>query len=155
MLRAPRASEIVSSAEPVDGQALAQETDVVVAELGEQPEIERALDLDRAERAQVRRQVLQLEQAAARLREACDEIGQGDLGGIGRAVEHRLAAEHAAHEHPVDAPYETVAVPDLEAVRVAQPVQARVCSRELLADPRTLLATARRTAPGHDGLERL
>ena len=129
--------------------------DVVVAQLREQAEVERPLDLDPAQRAKVRGQVLQLEQAAARLQEPRDEIGECDLGRIRLAVEHRLAAEHAADEHAVDAADQAVVRPDLEAVRVPERVQPGIRSRQLAADPRAVLARARLTASLDDRLERL
>ena len=69
--------------------------------------------------------MLHLEQAGACLDEARDEVGQGDLGGVRRAVEHRLAAEHAADQHAVDAADQAVAVPDLEAVGVPEAMEAQ------------------------------
>ena len=59
------------------------------------------------------RRVLHLEQARARLDQARGEVDERDLGGVGGAVEHRLASEDAAHEHAVDAadePLECVVV---------------------------------------------
>ena len=126
---------------------------VVVAQLRQQAEVDLARDLDRAQRAQVRRRVLHLEQAGARLDQAGGEVDERDLGGVGRAVEHRLAAEHAADEHAVDAADQALAVPDLDAVGVAEPVQLAVGGRQLVADPGARLAGARLAAALDDRRE--
>ena len=47
--------------------------------------------------------MLDFEEAGSCFAEAGDEVGEGDLRGVGPAVEHRLAAEDAADQDAVDA----------------------------------------------------
>ncbi len=81
---------------------------------------------------------LHVDQAATRLGEPGDQVDQGDLGGVGGVVEHGLTGEHAADAHPVQAADQLVDLPDLEAVRVAEPVQLHVGPAHLREDPGAL-----------------
>src|SRR5204863_9009734 len=73
-----------------------------------------------------------------------------ELGGVGGAVEHRLAGEEAAGVDAVEAAGELLAAPDLNAVRVAGLVEARVGGHDALVDPRPVLVGARRAGAGAD-----
>ena len=56
--------------------------------------------LDRAKLREMRRDPLEVEEAEPSGAEAVHERGEGDLGGIGRRVEHRFAEEGATERNP-------------------------------------------------------
>ena len=84
--------------------------------------------------------------------QAGGQVDQGHLGGVGGQVEHGLAGEHPADRDPVEAPDQLAAVPHLQAVGVAEVVQALVGGPHRRRDPGPALAAGpaggRRSRPG-------
>ena len=62
--------------------------------------------------------------------QALDQMGHGHLGGVGAAVEHGFAEEHAAKGHPVQAADELTGTPDLDRMRVTARMELRIAARK-------------------------
>ena len=93
-------------------------------------------ELDGAERREVRRCPLDIEEAIAPCRlEVPDEPEQRRLRGSAAPVELRLRGEEAAHPDTVEPAREPGLVPRLDGVRPAELVQARVRLDERRVDP--------------------
>jgi hypothetical protein len=71
-----------------------------------------------------------------------EQVGQGDLGGIAGAMEHRFAREEPSHGDAVNPAHELVVEPGLDAVGVAEPMQARVGVEHVGGDPGVLALAA-------------
>ena len=81
-----------------------------------------------------------------------DQGREGDLGGVGLVVEHRLAAEAAADADAVDPAHQPAVPPGLHAVGVAELVEADVGSLHLRGDPGPVLVVPRDLGAGPDDL---
>lgn len=64
-----------------------------------------------------------------------DQVGKGDFRGVGPGVEHGFPGKSAAYRNAVDAADELRAIPDLDAVRVAEAVKCHVAFDERRDDP--------------------
>ena len=104
-----------------------------------------------AEAGQVGGDHLDVDQAAAGLGQAGGQVDQGDLGGVGGQVEHGLAGEHPADRDPVQAPDQLAARPHLQAVGVAEVVQALVGGPHRRRDPGPAALVVRGTTLGPPG----
>src|SRR3546814_1424163 len=82
--------------------------------LGEQPAVVLARDFQHAEAAEVGRGELRVEQPEAALAQAQHELGEGDLAGVGRPAEHRLAEEGGAQRDAVEAAHQPPVPPRSE-----------------------------------------
>src|SRR3546814_2254678 len=83
------------------------------------PAVVLARDFQDAEAAEVGRGELRVEQPEAALAQAQHELGEGDLAGVGRPAEHRLAEEGGAQRDAVEATPQHPVPPALHAVRAA------------------------------------
>ncbi len=93
-------------------------------------------DLHGAHGAGVRGHELHIDEPTAGLHEACVKVDQRDLGRVGMRVEHGLSHEDGADEHTEHPADKIVALPHLDAVCPAEPMQLKVGVRELRRDPR-------------------
>ena len=119
--------------------------------LAQQLPVALAADLDHPEAGEVVGAPLHVEQPSAprgRLGAAVvggeqrDQVGERHLGGVGGAVEHRLAGEEAADGEAIEAALELAGLrrPGLDRVGPAEPVEAEVRGADLGIDPRTRAA---------------
>ena len=69
---------------------------------------------------------LAIDQGAAVFPQPVDQVGEGDLRGVGDAMEHRLAAEQPSHLHAVESAHERAFPPYLDAVGEAAAVQLAI-----------------------------
>ncbi len=101
-----------------------------------------AADEPRAERFHVGRHHLNVEPVETPRLEVVDEEEQRELRGVGPQVEHALAREGAARVHAVEAADQFLALPGLDAVRVAAPVEFAIAFDDFGRDPRPALVRA-------------
>src|ERR1700755_1189737 len=99
--------------------------------------------------------VLRIEQFEATGDQPGHQMYQRYLGGVAVAVEHALAEESPPQTHAVKTADEIAVLPGLDAMAVAEPVQAGIEIANALVDPGVLAALGRRGTAVHHGLERL
>src|SRR5690606_29421213 len=92
---------------------------------------------------------LAVEQPVSAVAQQPDEPYQRDLRGIGRAAEHRLAAEHPLEPDAVEATDQLAVVPTLDRMGVAGEVQRAVAGGDPVADPAFRVSRPRRCAAGN------
>src|SRR5262249_54323545 len=97
-------------------------------------------DLNRTKALEVVGDKLGIEQLEAAGPQTRDQMDEGDLGGVARAVEHALAEEGAAERDPVKTPDQRVAVVDLDAVAMAALVELAIEHADAGIDPGALAA---------------
>lgn len=72
-----------------------------------------------AERGEMRRCHLAVDECVAALSQVARQVGEGDLGGIGRAREHGFSVEHAAEGNTVQAARQLSADPGFDRMGIA------------------------------------
>src|SRR3954462_10373795 len=95
-------------------------------------------DFDRTKALEVIGDELSVEQLEAAGPQTRDQVDEGDLGGVARAVEHALAEEGAAERDAVEPADQRVAVVDLNAMAMAALVELAVEHANAGVDPGTL-----------------
>jgi len=73
--------------------------------------------------------------------QACDEVGERDLGCVARAAEHALAEEGGAQPHAIQAADELIVLPGLDRMGVTASVQFGISCLDIGIDP--CIGTAR------------
>src|SRR5215203_889801 len=106
-------------------------------------------DLDGPEAGEVGILYLAVEEREAPALETLDEVDEAHLRGVGHAAEHRLPHERAAQGHAVEASGELAVPVRLDAVGLADFVEADEGADDLGADPGVMAVGAR----PDDGLE--
>ena len=90
--------------------------------------------------------VLGVEQLEAARDQPRHQMHQRDLRGVARGVKHALAEEGAAEADAIEPADEVVALPDLDAVAMAELVQPEIEVADALVDPGVVAACLRRGA---------
>src|SRR5262249_50250452 len=103
-----------------------------------------ARNVDRAERLQVVRRDLAVDQRELPGGELTRQEAQGELGSVAGATEHGFAKEGAAERHAVKAADQRAFAPDLRGMREAARVQLAVGLLHLGAEPGAAGVAARR-----------
>ena len=119
---------------------------------GETAEVLVARHVDGAERLEVRRRPLHVEQRGAAVAHQVDEPDDRDLRRVALAVELRLRGEQPTDRHSVEPTREFTVAPHLDAVRPSEAMQRDVRVDELVVDPTVWSSRVRATA--HHFLER-
>ena len=82
--------------------------------------------------------------------EVCHEVHQGDFGGVGHSMEHRLGRKKPPQRQTVGAPGQLAARPDFDAMGVAVVEELHVSRDHLRGEPGLAFASGgRRTAANH------
>jgi hypothetical protein len=110
----------------------------------------RPADLARAQRRQVPGVLLAIDHAHFVGAAKGNQSYQRDLGGISLVGKHRLAKDHAAQVHAVEAAHQFTVYPGLHAVGMARPVKAAVSVHHIGNNPGARLAGARLAGTGVD-----
>ena len=115
----------------------------------EQGAIAAARDLDRPECAQMLGDILGVEQLEAARDQPRHQMHQRHLRGVAHAMEHALAEEGAAETDTIKPADEVAVLPDLDAVAMAELVQAEIEVADALVDPGIVAAcpAARHSLP--------
>src|SRR5262249_4477748 len=103
-------------------------------------------DLDRTKALEVVGHKLSIEQLEAAGPQTRDQVDEGDLGSVARAVEHALAEEGAAERDAVEPTDQQIAVVDLNAVAMAALVELAIEHTDAGIDPGALAAGLRLSA---------
>ncbi len=111
-------------------------------------------DFDGAEAAQMLGDILGVEQHETAGDQPRHQMHQRHLRGVADAMEHALAEEGAAEADAVEPADQFVLLPDLDAVAMAEFVQAEIEIADALVDPGVVAAGLRRGAAGDHRLER-
>lgn len=107
-----------------------------------------------AEHGEVGRELLNVDPRGAAGAEVLDEVEDAELRTVGDVVKHAFTGEDVTGGHAVKARDETRAVPELDAVSVAEAVKRGVGGDHRGRDPRAALARTRRAGAGVDhGIE--
>jgi hypothetical protein len=119
---------------------------------GEEVEVRVARHVDGAERLEVRRGPLHVEQRGTAVAHQVDESDDGDLRRVALAMELRFSGEQPTDRDSVESARENVPAPHLDAVRPSQTMQRAVGRDELFVDPTVRTPRVRTTA--HHRFER-
>ena len=92
-------------------------------------------DRARSEPLEILGSLLAVDEREAERVQAFDHSNEGDLRGVGLAIEHRLRKEGAAQSHSIDAALKLPVLPGLEAVGVALMMKGRVGFDHFGGDP--------------------
>ena len=87
--------------------------------------------------------LLAVDEREAERVQAFDHSNEGDLRGVGLAIEHRLGEERATQRHSIDAALKLPVPPALEAVGMAFPMKSRVGVDHLGGNPGPGLGASR------------
>src|SRR3546814_525073 len=112
-----------------------------------------ARDLHPPEAAEVRRGELGIEELEAAPAQAQHELGEGDLAGIGRPAEHRLAEEGPAQRHAIEPADQGAVAPALDGVGEAHVEELVVELLDDRVDPGVGPVLGRLRAAANDLLE--
>ena len=153
----PRAAIISSASSPLDRAVDRQPAKIRVPSDRpvEQRGIAPARDFDRAEAAQMLGHILGVQQLKTAGDQPRHQMHQRHLRGVADAVKHALAEEGATQADAIEPAGEIVVLPDLDAVGVAEFVQALIEIPDALVDPGVVAAGLRRGAAGDHRLEGL
>jgi len=111
-------------------------------------------DLPSAEGREMRRELLDVDPCSAASAEVLDEVEDAEFRAVGDEVEHALTGEDGTGGHAIETCDEARAVPELDTVSVAEPMQGRVGGYHYGGDPGAALTGTRRAGAGIDhGLE--
>src|SRR6476619_1221537 len=97
--------------------------------------------------------ILRVEQLEPAIDQPRHQMHERDLRGIARGVEHAFAEESAPQAHAIEAADEIIALPGLDAVAMAELVQAAIEVADALVDPGVLAPDLWRGAAGDRRLE--
>src|SRR5450631_3737777 len=87
-------------------------------------------------------QKLHVEEYDSSREEPLDRADEPHLRGVAHAVEHAFCGEQRTALHAVQAAYQLVALPDLDAVRVSERVQFAISVDHFRQDPSAGIALA-------------
>src|SRR5262245_24274924 len=100
----------------------------------------------------MRRELLDVEPRRPPGAQVLDQVQHAKLRGVAPSVKHALARERATRRDSIKAPDQLGAVPQLDAVRMALPVQLGVRGNHRRSNPCAALPGSKRTGARGDDL---